>query len=418
MASAPLAHALQPLEEFVSGAKSANLDMREARANADQRLQEARAAWARVGPTFTAKATYTRNQRATTLCLPSGLGQPMCPPQTPVTITPIDQADGLFSLNLPIIDVASWQRVGSAGATADAARVRADATGVDVEKSVVRAYLSVVANEATLDAAQRALATARESQAIVGTRRTSGSASDLDVERARAEVERAKQVVASAEEARAVSRRSLETLTGITPSDGSVPIPENSLGEEPDLGSLEHDVAKLPAVRAAALDTRAAEKTESAAWWSAAAPTVSANATERLTNAVGFGQPANWALAVSATWTLDPSTYFTAKAQSSARAAAEVRQRRAEKQARDALHGSWQDVRAGVARARAARAEADASARAAKLARDRYQAGAATQLDVQQAERDWFNSEVARIGAEADLAYARAAVRLDSGRAR
>ena len=46
------------------------------------------------------------------------------------------------------------------------------------------------------------------------------------------------------------------------------------------------------------------------------------------------------------------------------------------------------------------------------------QAGAATQLDVQQADRDAFSVEVARIQAQADLAYARASVRLGSGRPR
>jgi outer membrane protein len=418
LAIASPARALQPLEEFVSSARTANLDVQEAQATAEQRVQEARGAWARIGPTFAAKATYTRNEHAVVVCLPSGAGAPMCPPTAPITITPTDQVDGVFTLNLPLVDVGAWQRVGSSVATADAAKVRARATGADVEKSVVRAYLQVVANDATLAAARRALATAIESQGIVGTRRAAGSASELDVERARADVERAKQVVASADQARSVSRRSLESLTGLTASEGAAPLPDDALGDEPDLAALAPAVNKLPAVQAAALETRAAEKNASSAWWSALAPTIGATGTERLTNATGFGYPASWALAVSATWTLDPSTYFNAKAQGAARAVAEVRERRAEQQARDTLHTSWQQVRADVALVRASKAEAEASAEALKLARERYQAGAATQLDVQQAERDAFNSEVARIGAEADLAYARAAVRIDSGRSR
>ena len=171
-------------------------------------------------------------------------------------------------------------------------------------------------------------------------------------------------------------------------------------------------------MRAAALETRAADRTADAAW-AALAPVLAASASERLTNATGFtGKVASYALGVNATWTLDPAAYFGARAQSSARAVAEVREKRARQQASDDLHAAWQEVRAGIARARAARAESEASARAAALARERYKAGAATQLEVQQAERDAFNSEVARIGAQADLAYARAAVRLDSGRRR
>lgn len=407
------ARALQPLDEFVAAARGQNLDNREAQATADQRVHEARQAWGKIGPSFVAKGSYTRNQFDAVIPAGSfGGGSPA------VTIQGIDQLDASFTLNLPLVDVGAWHRVGGAVATADAARVRAQATGLSVEKDVIRGYLQVVADEATLTAAQQALATSQESQAIVGTRRQAGSASELDTERARADVERARQVVASAEQARAVARRALESLTGLSPSAGTAPLVDDGLGDEPGLASLEPGVIKLPAVRAAALETRAADKSASAAW-AALAPTVAGTAAERLTTASGFtGKVGSYSLALSATWTLDPSTYFAAKAQGSAHAAAEVREKRAEQQAKDDLHTAWQEVRADVAKARAAKAEAEASARALVLARERYQAGAATQLDVQQAERDAFSSEVARIAAQADLAYARASVRLDSGRPR
>ncbi len=420
-ALAPPAHALQPLDDFAASAKGRNFDNREAQATADQRKQEARVAWARIGPNVVARGSYTRNEYPAVVTFPNCPATGPCPtppPMVTATITAVDQLNASFTLNLPIVDVGAWHRVGGATATAEAARIRSEATGLDVERSVVRAYYQVVANEATLAAAEQALTTAKENQVIVGTRREGGAASELDTERARADVERARQVVASAEQARAVSRRALETLTGLTPTEGAVPLPEDGLGNEPDLASLEPGVTALPAVRAAAKETRAADKAASAAW-AALAPTIAASAIENLTNATGFtGKVGYWTASVAATWTIDPANYFTAKAQSSARTAAEVREKRAEQQARDTLHASWQDVRADVARARAAKAEAEASARAATLARERYQAGAATQLDVQQAERDAFNSEVSRIGAQADLAYARAAVRLDSGRPR
>ncbi len=407
------AFALQPLDEFVGSAKGKNLDVLEAQATADQRGHEARQAWAKIGPNASVRGAYTRNQYPAVVSIPMGAG-----PATPITIQPTDQVDAFFTLNLPLVDVGAWQRVGSAGATADAARARAQATGLDAEKAVVRGYFQVVASEATLAAAEKALATARESQSIVKTRREAGSASELDTERARAEVERARQVVASADQSKALARRTLESLTGLTPSEGTVPLPEDALAEEPGLAALEPGALKLPAVRAAALEAKAADKSADAAWASLA-PTVAASGTEHLTNATSFtGKVASYALGVSATWTLDPSVYFAAKAQSSARAVAEVREKRAVQQARDTLHASWLDVRASAARVRAAKAEAEASARAAALAHERYQAGAATQLDVQQADRDAFNSEVARIGAQADLAYSRAAVRLDSGRPR
>src|SRR5262249_17245114 len=155
----------------------------------------------------------------------------MAPPPSPFTFTPTDQLDASFTLNLPLIDAGAWLRVGASSATADAAQARAQATDLDVEKSVVRAYYQVVFDEASLAAAERALATSRESQAVVATRREVGSAGVLDVERARAEVERRRQIVASAEQARAVDRRALQTLTGLPPSEGTVPLPEDGLGD-------------------------------------------------------------------------------------------------------------------------------------------------------------------------------------------
>jgi outer membrane protein TolC len=72
-------------------------------------------------------------------------------------------------------------------------------------------------------------------------------------------------------------------------------------------------------------------------------------------------------------------------------------------------------VRAGIAKSRAARAESQAAARAATLSVDRYSAGATTQLDVTQAQRDAFLASASQIQADSDLAYARAALRLAAG---
>ncbi len=417
------AWALQPLEELVASAKTRNLDNREAQAVVDQRASEAKQSWSRIAPSITAKATYTRNQYPAQINQCAGLSTQasVCSDGSApfvISITPVDQLEAVFTLNVPLVDVGNWQRIGAARATADAARLRLGASANDVEKAVTRTYFQVVGNEATLAAAQRALAASLDSQKIVLTRKEAGSASDLDVERARAEVERAKQVVAAADQGRAVSRRSLESLTGVSPSEGSAALPDDSLAEEPGLAALEPAAMGQPAVRAAAAEAKAADKTADAGY-AALYPSVAGNVTERLTNATGFsGHVASWAVGVSATWSLDLSTYFAAKALSGASAVAEVRRARAEQQARDDLHTEWQEVRADVAKLKAARAESDASLRAAALAKDRYRAGSATQLEVVQADRDAFAGEVARIQAQADLAYARAAIRIDTARPR
>ena len=195
-----------------------------------------------------------------------------------------------------------------------------------------------------------------------------------------------------------------------------MPSLEDGLAAETPLPALEAGVSGLPNVRAAQLETKAAEKNAHAAW-AALAPTVSGIATERFTNATGFsGQVSSYALVLQAVWSVDASTYFNAKSQQAQRTVAEAREKRAVLVARDDLFNAWQTVRTQIATARAARAQLDATRKAAGLVRERYAVGSATQLEVTQADRDTLSAEMSLIQAYSDLAYARILVRLDSGR--
>jgi outer membrane protein len=84
-------------------------------------------------------------------------------------------------------------------------------------------------------------------------------------------------------------------------------------------------------------------------------------------------------------------------------------------QARDQVHSDWQRLNASMIKIEAAAAQVEAAARAAQVARDRYAAGAGTQVDVIQAERDLFSSEVGQIQARTELASARASLRISAG---
>ena len=84
--------------------------------------------------------------------------------------------------------------------------------------------------------------------------------------------------------------------------------------------------------------------------------------------------------------------------------------------ARDQIHSDWQRLNASLQKIQAAKAQVEAAERAAQVAKDRYAAGAATQIDVIQAERDLFGAEVAMIQARTDLGSARLSLRISSGR--
>ena len=118
---------------------------------------------------------------------------------------------------------------------------------------------------------------------------------------------------------------------------------------------------------------------------------------------------------LTATWSLDflrPAQIGTRSDQlASARAAADL----AAQQAETRIFEQWHRVRSLRAAAAAARAARDALARAAEDAHLRYDAGAATQLDAIQADRDLFQADVQRIQADASLGVARTTLRIRAG---
>lgn len=405
---APRAHAQQALTEFVDGAHTHAFDLREAievREQARSQVDESRA---RLLPSFTASAGYTHFEYAITPQFPTSGGG-----FTTATIQPLDQVQGNFALNVPIVDVGAWLTFFSSESTADAATERAEASRIDVEVAVVQAYYQLVAARAVVAQAEAAVATADENLAVATSRGTAGIASELDVERARTDAERARQTAAEASLNEALAARTLTVLTGIAPSDAQASLADD-LHPEAALAEFTGHLDAHPSVRAAARDLEAARRLHDAAWANLF-PTLSGSASERITNASGFGQPSLWQVGLTLTWTLD----FGRAAQVSTREhgdrIAEIREARVETQAETAVYEAWHRVRSLLARASAARAAEASSERAATVASARFSAGTGSALESSQAQRDLLLAQVQRIQADADLAVARLVLRLRAG---
>jgi outer membrane protein TolC len=402
-----IALATQPLDTFLDRANDQSFDAREASATARQRAAEADAALGRLTPVLSARGTYTRNQREVAATLPDV-------PER-LVITPLNQLDAVFQLDVPIIDLANYHRYKAARAIAQSASAQREATVIDVSRSVARAYYQYLGAAALVRSADESIGAANANQKDVEARQSVGAATDLDLERALANVARAQQDRADAELGVALAGRSLETLSGLEPeaSDGTIQEDDSSV-EAPLQGWLDQ-AAKSPATRVVSHQREAAEQSGKAAA-SSLLPTLSASATERLSNATGFaGRASNYSLQLILSWRLDYAGLKTVTAQQASLEAQQVRLERTERALADATFEAYQRVLAGIAKSQAARAQARAAARAAGLARDRYGVGAATQLDVTQAQRDAFLASASRIQADSDLAYARAALRLSAG---
>ena len=402
------ARAIQPLSAFIQASNEANTDLQITRSTSEQRDAEADRSSNALLPSFTAQGTYTRNQYevAFPASLFGGTGT--------IVILPQNQWDGSLTLNVPIIDVAAWERRKAAHAANDGAKADIEATRADVARRVTRAYFQLIANEALLVAAQKALEVSQANVTVVSDRRGGGTATELDVQRATADVSRAEQDLSSASFAVVTSRRTLETLSGVSP-EPVTQFPIDDLREEAPIEHWMADTSRLPAVQSAEQAQRSAAASSdaaSAAWL----PTVSASAQERFTNAPSLTlHKSYYTLQATATWKLDATIPAAVRAQRAQAMTSAVRSRAAKRSAEDAIFQDYYQVRTSIDKARFARAQVQAETAAAQLARDRFGGGLATQLDVLQAEQDLFKAEVARIQADADLVYARAALRLDAG---
>jgi outer membrane protein TolC len=402
--------ALQPLSEFVEQAKTANPANREAAATVRQRNAEVSLSTASLLPSFDARGVFTRNQYDAVISLPGGSGGT----STSITVQPLNQLDASFKLTVPLVDVGAWERRAADAATEAAAVANREAKGIEVEKQVTRAYYQLLGAEALLASAHRTQAVAEKSVVDVRSRHEHGVASELDVQRAIAEVASDAQDVASADYQVVQGRRSLQSLSGLEPAPASGFVDEDLHDEPPLQRFLGPSLEGLPAV-ASAMKTRIAAEKSARAGQLALAPTLSAAAEERITNAPGFiGHSSYYVLTATASWHFDFGVPATVRRRNALADASRAREEQASLDAADAIFNAWHQVRVNIAKARSARAQLMAATIAMGLAEDRYGSGVATQLDLLQAQRDAFRADVSRIQADTDLAYARAALRLSA----
>lgn len=390
----------QALEDFLARVSS-SAEVREAEAVVAQRAGERTQSLGALIPSLSARAGYTRNEVEVAVTLPGG-GR--------AVITQQDQLDASLTLDVPLLDLGAWSRLGASRAALTAAEARRAASVDDVRRSVTRAWFTWVGASALRDASARAVEAAQRSVERARRRAEAGRGTTLDQQRAEADLARAEQDLADAALSADAAARTLRSTTGLD-ATAPPPLPEDSLREEPPLAAWERHAGDTPAVRAAESEARGSDATRAAAWMRLV-PSLNASATQRWTNAAGFGPEAVWSAGVSLSWRLDLATVGAAQSAAAAELAAHTRAERARRDARDAVFTAWSQVHTGIRRARAARSREVAAVAAAESARRRLDEGAGTALDVLLAERDAASAQAARVQSDADLGYARALLRL------
>ena len=397
------------------GAEQNNRQHLEAQATAQQEDGVALATLGKVLPALSARGSFTHNEYSVELRV-AQLFDPGAPTASRgLVLIPANQLDAQLRVEVPLINIAGWLTASASRAQAEAWGHAAHAARLDVQRQVAREYYQLLGAQALLRGSQRRLVGSTEVANLVQQRHSEGVVPLLDLQRARAAEAHSHQALSDAAMAVALAERALLTLTGLAPQ-GEAPAMEFSLEEEADLASWEGAGSEaIPTVAAALANRRSADL---AAWAGklAWAPTVVASAQESFTNATGFvGRSATWTAGATATWQLDVGLAGNMAAQDARAQAARLHAERQGLAARDQIHAAWLRVHSGIDKVRAAQAEASWALQAKERALVRYQEGQGSQIEFIEAEREAFAAEHQQIQLVADLAYARASLRLQSG---
>lgn len=395
----------EDVKTFLDAAEQGNVDRRISIEQRNRAAAEYRQAWTSLFPSLSASAGWTHNQ------YPALFKNPLTGQD--VVIIPTDQFDAALRFDLPLIDVQRWFRMSTAGAAQASAELRELVTRDAVRRQVLASFYGYAASLAVMESAKKSADVASEQLKLTEIRASVGTVTELDLLRARAEVARTRQLVADTVSLVATSRRTVRTLTGLEPPE-ALPLPVDDVTPSAPLPEMEARIEELPAVKAADKDAQAAGTIATASKL-ALVPSVSAQFTQRFTNATGFqGQAGTYNAGVNLTWRLDVPTFMGMQAQSANEQAALLLGERTRLQARDQVNSDWQRLQAALIKIEAAAAQVEAARRATEVAKVRYAAGVATQVDVIQAERDVFGAEVSQIQARTELATARASLRISA----
>ena len=394
------------LKELLEAGERQNLDRRISLEQRDKAASEVRQAWSALLPSVTAQGAWTNNQYPSEVTVPGGA--------PPIVITPKDQFDATLRLEVPVVDTGRWLRAAAATTAGAAAALRDDANRDAIRRQVATTYFGFAAALAVREAARRSLGVARAQEQLQETRASAGATTQLDVLRVKAELQRNLQTVSDAEALVATIRRALRTLTGVEIGD-EASLPRDDFAAVGTLEDLEERAAQLPSVKAAEKDRDAAGQLAAASRL-AFVPSISAQFTERMTNALGFTGHGNmYAAGLALNWRLDAPMMYTTSVQRSQHVIASLVAERQRVAARDQVHNEWRLLQAAREKVTAAQTQVEAAQKAAQVARDRYAVGAATQLDLIQGERDLFAAEVNQIQARTELASSHVSLRISAG---
>jgi outer membrane protein TolC len=367
-------------------------------------IEQARAA---LLPQLAAQGRYTHNNREVQLLLP---------PQTNLVIQKGEQLDASLTVTAPLLAPSAWLALSAAGEGHAAARDGFAASSAGVLYSVAQAFFVAAGADELVLAREDAVEVARKTFDDARARVAAGVAHSVEQSRGALALMSAEQALLQAGDAQAQAHRALATILDLHapfqvtwdrapgPDVDAGDLVRGALRSRPELAALEKTLAGLDSQLAAQR------------WrW---APALSAFGSLRGFNYTGFsGDNYAWSAGVQLDWTLyDGGTRDAARHA----AAAQLRQSQTRIElTRDQIADEVMDAARALATRRGALATAQQSAALSAetltIIRARHGEGAATQLELLQAQDALVAAEVTRAQARFELALAEVALARAAG---
>lgn len=379
-----------------------------------QRLEQAnintQRAWAALLPVVRAAGSYTRNSTAAEITLaipqagytqrtdPAQPGTVFLDPNLEVTaeIQPLNQLAAQLEATMPLLVMPAYYGIANANQAVELTEKSLTFARNELIFGLTQAYYGAVASKRIIEVSAAQLASARENERVSRARFEVGEIPKVGYLRAAVQRASFEQDLVRAQNAYVSAKLAIAALVGLEGPEFTVAEPEVV---QPPEGSVDELVRAglsgrkdLAAQRDAEEIARRAVK---AAYWQFA-PVIAANGAYRWANVGGFtGDNTTWAVTVNAIFTIfDWNRYADID-----QAKSQLAQSRAERE--DLARTVSKEVKTALLELESARAnlftaeeQAKLAGESAQLVRAQYEAGAATYLDLVDAQATEFAAQV------------------------
>lgn len=397
------------LEEAVRRAESpeGSLDLVVLRERLEQANVSVNRAWSALLPVVTASGAYTRNSVGAIIPFPNfaaGFSEQPGPDGTPITVPnevvevevqPQNMWAAQIQATMPILVMPAYYGIANAKQAVELTEKNITFARNELIFSLTQAYYGAVASKRLIEVSAAQLETAREQERVAQAQFDVGEIPKVGYLRAAVQRAGFEQSLVRAQNAYVSAKLGIAQLIGL---DQPFTVVEPA-AVEPPAGSVDTLVrAGLEGRQDLAAQRDAveiAERAVKAAYWQFA-PIVAANGTYNWTNFGGFtGESTTWAVTVNAVFTIfDWSRYADI-----GEAKSQLRQSQAERE--NLARTVTREVKTALLELESARANlitaqegARLASESAELVRAQYEAGAATYLDVTDANSVEFTARV------------------------